>query len=60
MYLQKENLKSMSAETKPKQGSKAKDIVNVLATVTKYIDEKAYHYHNKVREDMVEVHVDPL
>jgi hypothetical protein len=64
IYLQKKNLKSMSAlktKTKIKQERKAKDTAeDVLATVTKYLDEKSYHYCNKAGEDMVEVHADWL
>jgi hypothetical protein len=31
-----------------------------LATNTKYLDEKMYHYCNKAGEDMVELHTDWL
>jgi hypothetical protein len=63
MYLQNKSLKSMSAlkiKTKIKQERKAKDTADVSATVTKYLDEKAYHYHNEAGKDMVEVHADWL
>jgi hypothetical protein len=56
-------LKSLSAskiKTKIKQERKAKDTVDVAAAITKYLDEKAYHYHNEAGKDMVEVHADWL
>jgi hypothetical protein len=67
MYLQNKSLKSMSVvlKTKIKQEKKIKQERNTvaedaLAAVTKYLDEKAYHYRNKAGEDMVEVHADWL
>jgi hypothetical protein len=65
LYLQNKNMKSMAAlktKTKIKQeSSKAKDTVeDVSGAITKYLDEKAYHYRNKAGEDMVEVHSDWL
>jgi hypothetical protein len=56
-------LKSLSAskiKTKIKQERKAKDTVDVAAAITKYLDEKAYHYHNEAGKDMVEVYADWL
>jgi hypothetical protein len=63
MYLQNKSLKSLSAskiKTKIKQERKAKDTANVAAAVTKYFEEKAYHYHNEAGKDMVAVHADWL
>jgi hypothetical protein len=53
-------LSALKIKTKIKQERKAKDPVDASTTVTKYIDEKVYHYCNKAGEDMVEVHADWL
>jgi hypothetical protein len=64
LYLQNKNMKRMSAlktKTTIKQERKAKDTVeDVSGAITKYLDEKAYHYCNKAGEEMVEVHADWL
>jgi hypothetical protein len=68
LYLQNKSLKSMSValktKTKIKQETKVKQerstVEDATAAVTKYLDEKAYHYRNKAGEEMVEVHADWL